>query len=640
MWRLGPPTFFVAAIAWEQGLQVRVTVTLCCGFALLGSACSGGPRSAEASCVVVADHSGGLAGEWYVGSAFEVMCTEAVAEIGLQLTPSATGGVAETVAAVCVGQPGDGASAGRLACEVPALAPAPAAQQVSLCNRDAADGAWVCAPDPVALLAPAPPAVALLGLAPPTPDAVRPGGCLELQLGPGVLHAAEGRLALLVAAGGDGTLEVPVAREPCAGLQAGDAAASVVVDVGWMGLPDDAPRQVLVQPVQEDLRGVRATGAARWLTLPAVLAPQVEVLPEPYDARRGAWLGVRLVADGDARLAEATTARLRLDGFISADDAPPAPVVGWTVPMAARADGWQAVLDTATWSAGPWSAWHPGARFEGEASVLLSATSGGAVWRSTGQPLSFALAATRQDVVIVAEDAFIAGLEPYGLAAAADPLRARIEALAQEAFSGLRVHVRLAEPADQAEFVRVALLDRDPNGLGLLGVDSSPGKDVGNSRLDEALVGYGAAAALDGAPAHGGVFLDSFFRFSPTVGGISSIADPAFDSIFGALAPELGGEPWAPDDGPDSARQEALDQAVETLAQLVASTLVHEVGHTLGLCAVEGRFHHQGDNPGWIMDAGLHRSFAERAGLPGAPARTWGPVDAAYLQAVLGESVP
>ena len=74
--------------------------------------------------------------------------------------------------------------------------------------------------------------------------------------------------------------------------------------------------------------------------------------------------------------------------------------------------------------------------------------------------------------------------------------------------------------------------------------------------------------------------------------------------------------------------------AIDLVAKVVAEVTAHEIGHALGLAADTVDAHHSGDSPGWIMDAGAARPFAERAGLPSAAISQWGPVDLAYLHQI------
>ena len=67
----------------------------------------------------------------------------------------------------------------------------------------------------------------------------------------------------------------------------------------------------------------------------------------------------------------------------------------------------------------------------------------------------------------------------------------------------------------------------------------------------------------------------------------------------------------------------------------MGSTISHEAGHALGLTAGTGSFHNEGDNPGWIMDAGIHRPFGERAEIGGEGPAIFSPVNRAYLEEIL-----
>ncbi len=272
---------------------------------------------------------------------------------------------------------------------------------------------------------------------------------------------------------------------------------------------------------------------------------------------------------------------------------------------------------------------------------LAGATFNGRVgWRLVGPdgvqfieeqaPLSLTMNPSIQVVHVMFDYAAEVGLAQWGLASAAPTIRTRVIDLVRSHFEGFVIEVtgELMQP-NLFEYVRVAVLDRDPNALGLLGNEPSRGKDVGNRTLDEDLSGardHGGAGA--GQPPYGGVFLESMLLFSPTLNPGGSTVDTRFDEIFGAFCPLLAGKPAVAND-PKAA------MAIETLSQLIASTISHELGHALGLAAASG-FHHAADNPGWRMDAGVARPFAERANLPGSAGERWGPIDAAALEQSLG----
>ncbi len=64
--------------------------------------------------------------------------------------------------------------------------------------------------------------------------------------------------------------------------------------------------------------------------------------------------------------------------------------------------------------------------------------------------------------------------------------------------------------------------------------------------------------------------------------------------------------------------------AVWTLGNLIASTMVHEVGHSLGLADPYGpmnSYHNVGDLPDRLMEVGEARPFAERAVIGDGPAQ-------------------
>lgn len=281
-------------------------------------------------------------------------------------------------------------------------------------------------------------------------------------------------------------------------------------------------------------------------------------------------------------------------------------------------------------------------RFEGKVQVELHA--GARRWRSPPRDLAFVVQPPTQMVYLRYLPGFLDGVARFGLLGAEADLRARILAVCHRDYAGLRVRFVETPPAGWAEYVTVEVGGRDPNGRGLFGLDNTPTKDVGNLRLDELLGGRNAETAEAGSLAFGGIFVESFLTLSPRhppghLGGPSLIADARFDDVFGPFSPAVdpAAVPYAPGERLTGERVEQAEVAVAALANLIGTTITHEVGHALGLAAVEGQVHNPGDTEGELMDAGLHRPFAERAALFGTPpARFRGP-NRAYLEALFGE---
>ena len=113
------------------------------------------------------------------------------------------------------------------------------------------------------------------------------------------------------------------------------------------------------------------------------------------------------------------------------------------------------------------------------------------------------------------------------------------------------------------------------------------------------------------------------------------MANARFDDVFGMVSPELGGAPATFDDLDPASQRFEVGEARRVLGNLIGNTLSHEVGHSLGLANIPGRFHNEGDNPGWIMDSGLFRPFEERAELDGMGPASFSPVNKAYLLEIL-----
>jgi hypothetical protein len=244
-------------------------------------------------------------------------------------------------------------------------------------------------------------------------------------------------------------------------------------------------------------------------------------------------------------------------------------------------------------------------------------------------------------------------LPRFGLAAADAAIRARVLAVMRRDYEGINVEFRTDEPTEFKLYAKVDLGGQDPNGLGLLGYDNTPGKDVGNKRLYDWLGGVNALTQQDGYPGYGGVFLESMLGFSthpPSGITKSPLADGLFDQLFDPFRADRGGTDLTPD---EVAAMPALDStggcpagdrptqtacAVRVLGNIVGSTASHEFGHSLGLAYPFGDptdYHDHGDQPNRLMDAGGDRPFTERAELNGAGPAAFCDEEYDYLKKIL-----
>jgi hypothetical protein len=257
--------------------------------------------------------------------------------------------------------------------------------------------------------------------------------------------------------------------------------------------------------------------------------------------------------------------------------------------------------------------------------------------RARGVPFPFGLeiARPRQVVHLRALPGFDEALIEFGLLAEKEAVKARILEVCQRDYAGLAISFSWETPSDYAEYGIVEIAGRDPNGSGLFGLDNTAGKDVGNLRFDDVVGGFNADTQLGGYAAYGGVFPGEFMQLSVR-SGTHPLGSPRFDDLFGPVSPALGGRPAEPGEAiGGGARAWEIAEAVRVLGNLVGSTISHEVGHTLGLAAFDGQFHNPGDNPGWLMDSGTYRSFAERAEIDGEGPSFFEPLSRAYLESIL-----
>lgn len=248
--------------------------------------------------------------------------------------------------------------------------------------------------------------------------------------------------------------------------------------------------------------------------------------------------------------------------------------------------------------------------------------------------LQLTVLAPRQVVHLKLLKAFDDALDEFGMRAVKDAVVDRLLEVVGRDYAGINIEFRTAWPEDFVEFAIAEIGGRDPNGTGLFGLDNTPNKDVGNLRFDDVIGGFNAETRARGYAGYGGIFVAEFMSLSPSLSD-SMLTSPRFDDVFGPFAPALGGKPIKDGEAGGGSRGEAIELAIRTLGNLIGNTVTHEVGHSLGLAAIDGHFHNLGDNPNWIMDAGSARPFEERAELDGQGPEVFSPFNREYLEQIL-----
>lgn len=268
----------------------------------------------------------------------------------------------------------------------------------------------------------------------------------------------------------------------------------------------------------------------------------------------------------------------------------------------------------------------------------------------------------RQLVLLHFLPSYQESLRLFGLRSVDNAVRARILDVARRDYAGVNIEFRevppgAPPPTDFALYSEVEIGGSDPNGLGYLGYDNTPGRDTQNKRLYDRIGGVNAVTQNDGAPGYGGVFSEQLLGFSAHPGHVEKIKAPPmdselFDQIFDPVRPDTGGTPASAAEAaqipalttasfcPAPARDRAyqISCAIFVLGSLIGTTMTHELGHSLGLANPQnprGSYHNSGSIAGRIMNAGSLRSFRERAELsPGGPA-VFCETDYQYLRRIL-----
>lgn len=251
---------------------------------------------------------------------------------------------------------------------------------------------------------------------------------------------------------------------------------------------------------------------------------------------------------------------------------------------------------------------------------------------------------------------YVESMRHFGCRGLDTRIRDRVFEVARRDYGGVNMDFRATEPDDFALYSVVDIGGPDPNGMGLMGYDNTPGKDDGNIRLYDKIGGVNALTQLDGYPGYGGVFVESLFSFSTHPGALAQSvegADPLFDQLFDPFRPDRDGKSVAASElnslpelsdsesCPASDRPTQIACAARVLGSLIGTTVSHEIAHSLGLADPGGSaFHNTGDWPNALMDSGHARSFQERDELAGVGPGHFCQISYEYLRLILPTSEP
>ncbi len=256
----------------------------------------------------------------------------------------------------------------------------------------------------------------------------------------------------------------------------------------------------------------------------------------------------------------------------------------------------------------------------------------------------FEVLPTRQMVYLKYLPAFSVALDRYGLVNVEREIRSRILDVVNRDYEGINLEFVEEPPEDFAKFATVELGGPDPTGGYAFGFDNTyneQAKDTGNLHIDDYLGGINPETGEEFNNPYGGVFVESFARFSPTLYPEMGHASENFDAVFGPFMPELGGERIRATEWPDGDRTEAIAEVIRVFANVIGNTVSHELGHALGLAHFEGdwdspgHIYHNTGGSGGIMDPGAERSFEQRAELDGEEASGFNARNRAYLESIL-----
>lgn len=369
------------------------------------------------------------------------------------------------------------------------------------------------------------------------------------------------------------------------------------------------------------------------------LAPTAVNRIDPQAASRGQWIEIK----GRGFVAGEATTLVRIEGSFTHPDGKVEDLTGDNalvlVPQVLAGDTMRYVLR-------PVPDGHGGLEGLGAQAGVLRGTVTPVVYFGSdvqqGIPLQgelvFRVLPQKQVVYIKYLPGFTDALRAFGLRNVEGRIRARILEVVERDYQGINVEFVIERPSDFVDYGVIEVGGRDPNGMGLLGLDNTMGKDTGNLYLDDVVGGVNAETRESGHFAFGGVFVASYLGFSPKDDNPLPIASPLFDQVFESFMPDRGGRAVEAGEYPGGERAGAIQTAFTALGNMIGNTVSHEIGHTLGLAdGPETMFHNLVPADDQIMDGGIQRDFEERAELNGRGPARWTDKNREYLLRILPE---
>ncbi len=240
----------------------------------------------------------------------------------------------------------------------------------------------------------------------------------------------------------------------------------------------------------------------------------------------------------------------------------------------------------------------------------------------------FRVLPTKQMVFIKYLPGFSKALEKYGISNVEFEIRKKILSTTNRDYKSVNVEFVEEPPSRFIDFATIEVGGPDPTGMNKFGYDNTCNvqedkcKDTDNLYLADYLGGLNSNSAAEYNTLYGGVFIESFDYFSQQLTPTNKDASPDFDRILGPFMRDLGGDPVLGTEYPGGDRDIEIGAAINLVSAVIANTVTHEVGHSLGLTfTAQDRlrastvFHNQRPCDWCIMNSGSNRPFEQRGEL-------------------------